>query len=73
YKGYKRDDELTEQVRQEYIASKDKIYSVMDDLKVYFQNPIMFTEAKDFVADFFEIMENDKKFKKYILDRARSR
>ncbi|MBT8297485.1 MAG: hypothetical protein KJO52_04050, partial [Maribacter sp.] len=72
YKGYKRDDELTEQVRQEYIASKDKIYSVMDDLKVYFQNPIMFAEAKDFVADFFEIMENDKKFKKYILDRARS-
>jgi hypothetical protein len=73
YKGYKRDDVLTQRVRQEFIAAKDEIYAVMDDAKRYFQNPIMFNKAKDFVADFFEIMESEKKFNKYIIDRTRTR
>ena len=73
YKGYKRDDQLLQEVRQKYIASKDEIYMVMDNLKEHFQNPILFVKAKDFVLDFFEIMEDDKKFKKNIMDSRRSR
>ena len=73
YKGYKRDDNLLQEVRQEYISSKDEIYMVMDSLKEYFQNPILFVKAKDFVIDFFEIMESDEKFKKYIVDHRRGR
>ena len=73
YKGYKRDDDLLQEVRQNYISSKDEIYMVMDNLKEYFENPILFVKAKDFVVDFFEIMENDKKFNKYIVDSRRSR
>ncbi len=73
YKGYKRDDDLLQEVRQKYISSKDDIYTTMDNLKEYFENPILFVKAKDFVVDFFEIMENDKKFQKYIVDSRRSR
>ena len=72
YKGYKRDDNLLQEVRQEYISSKDEMFMVMDSLKEYFQNPILFAKAKDFVVDFFEIMESDEKFKKFIVDRTRS-
>ncbi len=73
YKGYKHDDDLLQEVREKYISSKNEIYAVMDNLKEYFQNPILFVEAEDFIVDFFEIMENDKKFNKYIVDHRRSR
>ena len=73
YKGYKRDDYLLQEVRQEYIASKKGIFAVIDGLKQFFQDPSVFKEAKDYINDFFEIMENDKKFKKYIVDHRRSR
>ncbi len=73
YKGYKRDYDLLQEVRQKYISSKDEIFAVMDSLKQYFQNPMLFVEAKDFIDDFFEIMESDKKFEKYIVDRTRTK
>ena len=73
YKGYKRDYELLQEVRQEYIASKDEIFAVIDGLKQFFQNPGVFKEAKDYINDFFEIMESDIKFEKYIVDGARTK
>jgi len=73
YKGYKRDDKLLQDVRQKYIASKDGIFAVVDGLEQFFQNPLLFAEAKDFIDDFFEIMESDKKFEKYIVDRTRTK
>lgn len=73
YKGYKRDEGLLQRVRKEYIASKDGIFKVIEDLKEYFQNRSQYEQAKEFVIDFFKIMEDDKKFKKSIVDRARTR
>jgi len=73
YKGYKRDDKLLQEVRQKYIASKDEIFAVVDSLKDFFQDPGLFEGAKDFIDDFFVIMENDKKFEKYIVNRTRTK
>jgi hypothetical protein len=71
YKGYKRDELLFEKVRKEFINHKPKIFKVIDDLEDDFYDRNQFINAKGFVSDFFEILENDKKFKKYIIDRAR--
>ena len=37
YKGYKRNEELFEKVRQEFIANKSKMFETIDNLKQYFQ------------------------------------
>lgn len=73
YKGYKRDDNLLQEVRQKYIASKVGIFAVIDDLEQFFQNPSLFAEAKNYIDDFFEIMESDKKIEKYIVNRTRTK
>jgi len=73
YKGYKRDEDLLQKVRQKYISSKERIFKVIDNLKEYFQDPNQCEQAKEFVVDFFKVMEDDKKFNKYIADRARTR
>lgn len=73
YKGYRRDEDLLLEVRKKYILSKEGIFKVMDNLKEHFQNPSQCEQAKEFVADFFRIMEDDKKFKKHIVNRARTK
>ncbi len=73
YKGYKRDENLVEEVRRQYISSKEAMLEVIDNLKVYFQDPSQCEKAKEFVVGFFKILEDDKKFKKYIVDGARTR
>ncbi len=73
YKGYKRDDHLLQKVRLDYLAHKNEMFAVMDSLKEFFHSNGQFTEAKDFIADFFEIMESDKKFQLSIADRARTK
>ncbi|MFH6768471.1 hypothetical protein V8G56_06975 [Gaetbulibacter aquiaggeris] len=71
YKGYKRDALLFEQVRKEFINNKSKMFEVIDHLEKHFEDSNQFIIAKRFVTEFFDIIENDKSFKKKILDKAR--
>lgn len=71
YKGYKRDPLLFEQVRQEFISNKSKMFEVMDSYESLFQDRNQFIKAKRFVTGFFDIIQDDKLFKKYIIDKAR--
>ena len=71
YKGYKRDPLIFEQVRQEFINNKPKMYQAIDDLEQYFQDKNQFIRAKRFIDSFYEIIENDKVYKRNILDNAR--
>jgi len=71
YKGYKRDFKVFEQVRKEFIDNKAKMFEVIDGLEKYFLDKRQFSNARSFIGDFFEILLDDKRFKRYILDRAR--
>jgi len=72
YKGYKRDESIFQEVRQDFLGHKIEILETVDNLKEFFQNPDQFKKAKLYVVDFFEILESDKSFDKYILSRART-
>ncbi len=71
YKGYKRDEMLFEQVRKEFISNKSKMFEVIDGLEASFLDKNQFIRAKRFVGEFFEIIEDNTRFKKNILDKAR--
>lgn len=71
YKGYKRDELLFEQVRQEFINNKPKMFETIDGLEKYFQDNNQFIRAKRFIESFFDIIQDDKSFKRRILDKAR--
>jgi hypothetical protein len=72
YKGYKRDARLVQKVRQDFIAHKDEIFRVIDSLEEFFGNQRQFITAKDFIADFYNTMEDDKKFRKRIIEGTRT-
>lgn len=73
YKGYKRDELILQKVRQEFISNKLKIFNTVNDLQEFFKEPKQFYESKRFIAEFYEIIENDKKFKKNFIIRVRTK
>ncbi len=73
YKGYERDRSLLEQVRNEYLHKKPDLLRKLTDLQELFEDKAQYREAHDFLLSFFEILEDDKKFEKEILNRLRSR
>lgn len=71
YKGYKRDPLIFEQVRKEFINNKAEMFEVVNSLDPYFEDKNQFIRARRFIESFFEILVNDKSFKKNIVDKAR--
>jgi len=72
YRGFVRDKNLFEQVRQEFINNKEKILTVLDDHALFFDNPDAFNTAKDYILSFYNIIVNNRRFKTEILDQART-
>lgn len=73
YKGYAREESVLQSVRQEFIAYKDSIFDAVEQLKDFFYDSDQFDKAKEYVADFFEIIEDDKSFNKYIATQSRKK
>lgn len=71
YRGFVRDETIFEMVRQEFISKRQELLSVLDDNKNYFEDPTAFYVAKDYILSFFDIMINDIRYKKEVLDQAR--
>jgi len=72
YRGFKRNLTLIEQVRQEYIQNKAKVFKIIDDLKPRFESEKEFEAAREFIQDFYNIIMNDNKYKSQIVEKLRS-
>ena len=73
YKGYERDEVLLQQVRQDYLSKKSEMLSEIIELEERFQDSRQYREAYNFIESFFEIIEDDRKFERQILNRLRTR
>ena len=71
YKGYIRDEEVFQKVRQTYLDQKERIFAKIDSLQIYFRDPAQHAVAKAFITSFYEILEDDKKFERNIINRIR--
>lgn len=72
YKGYPRDSLLMEQVRREFLEKKMEVLAVVDETETYFHDPIQFRTAREYIMAFYGILENDKKYQRFITDRLRT-
>jgi len=73
YRGFQRDIKIFQQVRQEFLDNKNKMLEIIDSFKSNFDDPKGFFKAKDFILSFYEIIENDNKFQKEIVQQARTK
>ena len=73
YRGFLADDNIVQQVREEFLDKKKDVFKSIDSLKKYFLYPKDFERSRDYVSDFYETLADDKKFKRRITNFARSK
>lgn len=71
YKGYARDTILMQQVRGEFLAARPGMEKCLSDLQPYFKDHRQYAEAREYLASFFHILENDRLFERRILEHMR--
>ena len=72
FRGLKRDVDLYEQVRQEFLNNKAVLMGIVESFESEFENKSEYTKAYKYIASFFTILSEEKRFKKEILDQMRS-
>ncbi len=72
YRGFVRDINIYEQVRQEFLNKKTEMLSVLDENASFFTNSNEFKTAKEYILSFYEVLVNNAKFKSEIVDQART-
>ncbi len=73
YRGFKRNNEVMLEVRNQFLENKTKMLAIIDAHKVHFENPKAYIRCTGYINEFFDILANDSKFKKEILNRARTK
>jgi hypothetical protein len=73
YRGFKRDQEVFNSVRNQYIDTKDQIVALVKSFESEFDSKYAFNTMYGFMEEFFEIIEDEKKFQKLIVDQARTK
>lgn len=71
YKGYLRDHAVMYAMRQHYLEQKDQVLSVIRAHEGLFKDNGTTRTILQFVSDFYEVLEDDKKFERQILNNAR--
>lgn len=71
YRGLCKDEALFQYVRAYYIERESTIWRTFEQASVHL-DPRMIPGMKRYIADFFDILKNDKKFKDEILNSCRS-
>jgi hypothetical protein len=73
YRGFKRDESLLEKVRDQILSKKNEFYQIVDNQKSKFEIPSEFESTNEFLTSFFDIMEDDKSFKKEVIQMMRTK
>lgn len=71
FRGFKRDSEIFQKVRAEFLENKSKMLAVVKGLAPYYDEEKEHQKSLEFMEEFYEIISDDKKFNRMILDKAR--
>ena len=73
YRGFKRDQEYFDEVREQFIDKKSELMSLVAGFESEFSNPKEFNTMFDFMNNFYEVLEDEDKFEKTIIAKARTK
>lgn len=71
YRGFCREEAITQTIRKEFIAKEQSIYSVVNRYSDWLSTGDK-KEIDRFLRDFFEILNNDRSFEKFVVNACRS-
>ncbi|MDF2158492.1 hypothetical protein [Algoriphagus sp. CAU 1675] len=71
YRGYCRDPEMMEFVRQEFLAKEEIVWQLVESAHSYMDEADR-KACSRFLRDFFDILKNDLRFESMILEKCRT-
>lgn len=73
YRGFIRNPTVYTEIRLEYLANRLALLAEIEKCKSMFEDPFEYNTTIEFINKFFEIITDDNKYKKWILDKARTK
>jgi hypothetical protein len=70
YQGYQRTDAVFQKVRLEFIEKREQIFKILESHESLFTAEKEYEDMVKYVQSFYEIIENDRRFKKEIISKA---
>ena len=71
--GFKRAQTIIDQVRDEFISKKSKIFEIIENYKDHFELESEYSSVKEYIEEFYEILEDDAAFQKNIVAQLRTK
>ncbi len=71
FRGFKRSESIYEFIRQDFLGKKAQMMEIVDVLKPQFQDAEQFEKAREFIQDFFVVLQNEGRYQREILAMAR--
>ena len=73
YRGFKRDESLFRQIRNEYLNNKVQFFEIIDSFEGDFDNPKEFSTARKYIDKFFDVIESNSEFRNRIISAGRTK
>ncbi|CAM4091869.1 hypothetical protein [Gillisia hiemivivida] len=72
YRGFKRDPKIFDDVRLEFLEKRSDILGVLKECELLFENRVEYISTVEYIEEFFEVLINDRKFEKEIVNKGRT-
>ena len=73
YRGFKRDESIVYEVRNQLLEKKSDFFQILDAQESNFELSTEFQSSKEFLASFFEILEDKSTFEKKVIQNMRTK
>ncbi|MGB2514592.1 MAG: hypothetical protein ACPIA9_00145 [Flavobacteriaceae bacterium] len=73
YRGFKREDDVLQSVRDHFLSLKPELAAIVQSIKGNFDNEKEYEATEEFFNSFYSVLEDDRSFKKKIIDGVRTK
>ena len=73
YRGFKRDESIVYEVRDQLLEKKSEFFQIVDSQESKFELSSEFQSTKEFLASFYEILEDKATFEKKVIKNMRTK
>ncbi len=73
YRGFKRDESLLQEVRDQIISKKAQFFQIIDGQQSQFDLTSEFDSTQEYLTSFFDILEDDKQFGEKVIKQMRTK
>ena len=73
YRGFEADEAVLQEVRSDFLSKEQQVYEVMELMSPHFSDSRSFDSGREYIADFFEVLRDDDKFRKRIIEKSRKK